>query len=827
MKRAELKVGDFYKGLVNNVVVTVKLDGIREVTTYRGGKKATTEVFDVTNTVTGRQTTFRSAAKFRSPAPPPAKKAPPVPRPRPGGEQRPDPTGTTGSSTTPALPAPTTDGPPEVWVGASTDPLRKGRPMAPELVCLSGQPCDTMANCWCQHCIALRGSPGPVVLPVRPAFKPSPGVELWAVDGGPPLVRPAGGQHGPSPTPGLDELNRRHAPGSYEHTAGLHALGYTSDNPPPVRPVARPVGPVGVARPSFAAHLDAKLAQRKATPAATCRHIMVRALAGTGKTTVSTKGLAKLLGLAPGITPSEEQAAIWDEIMLSKGVFSLGMTSFSNAIVKELRERAPRGVDVKSLHGMGLKAVKGKFNHVQVDEDKVRVNEIVVRLLQRDMYEVRKNDGLLLRACTELADKVCMTLTGWTKEGGWVGPTREEMEELASYYEVELEDEKSGRSYAEQVYDIMPLVLEELMHPERDGWCRFVDMIWLPVVLGLRVDTYDVLVGDEAQDFNRCQQELLMMAVGDTGRLVLVGDENQAIFGFAGADCESMDRMKARLQATPRGLVELPLTETRRCGRAIVLEANQQVPALRAHAGNSDGLVATAAFADYADKVQEGDFVLCRVNAPLVSQCFKFLRANRRANIQGKAVGDQLINLVKRLNVDRVGELLAKVDDWVVKETTKERGRRNPSEARLMNIYDQGDCIGAFTEGLDADDPVAKVVWKIKELFTDDNKPGIRLSSMHKSKGLEARRVWLLMIKGAECPHPMARTPQAVRQEWNLLYVAKTRTIDELYYVSETGTGRPGLAHGEGHEAEGDGGTDVLEWDWHPAGESPVADLLG
>jgi superfamily I DNA/RNA helicase len=58
------------------------------------------------------------------------------------------------------------------------------------------------------------------------------------------------------------------------------------------------------------------------------------------------------------------------------------------------------------------------------------------------------------------------------------------------------------------------------------------------------------------------------------------------------------------------------------------------------------------------------------------------------------------------------------------------------------------------------------------------------LSSIHKAKGLEARRVFFIRTEKAPCPHPMAKTAWAREQEQNLCYVAITRAIEELVYVS-------------------------------------------
>lgn len=77
------------------------------------------------------------------------------------------------------------------------------------------------------------------------------------------------------------------------------------------------------------------------------------------------------------------------------------------------------------------------------------------------------------------------------------------------------------------------------------------------------------------------------------------------------------------------------------------------------------------------------------------------------------------------------------------------------------------------------------VLAKIDTLFTDDKDkkaPGIKLSSIHKAKGLESKRVWWLKLKGTNFP---TKTDMQAEQEGNLCYVATTRAIDDLVYVTD------------------------------------------
>lgn len=531
------------------------------------------------------------------------------------------------------------------------------------------------------------------------------------------------------------------------------------------------------------------LAERLARTTDDSPHLIVEARAGTGKTTTLIEGLKRLKGQpTPGFVPSPQQQAVFDCIELSRGkVSSICFVAFNKSIAAELKSRVPAGCEASTMHGMGFKAVTRAIrlnNSNAVNQD--RTQKIVEEITGKDVWELRRTSSALLGAVTKLVSLCKMNLVSANEDIGdgiepWMG-WEEQLSALASHYDVELDGVR------DQVFDLVPQVLARCLDVQKDGFIDFDDMIWLPVVLDLPMTKYDLLLVDEAQDLNRCQQALAKKA---GRRLILCGDPKQAIYGFAGADADSMPRMAKELE----GCVTLPLTVTRRCGKAIVAEAKRIVPDFDAFETNGEGLISEARYpteksgrerdgVNYTTSVQDGDMVLCRVNAPLVSQCFRFLKMGRRANIQGRDIGQGLISLVKKLGKDDqdVPKLVAKISEWGDKETAKENAKKFPSDARLIAISDRVSCLHCFTEDAKS---VSDVVRKIEQIFTDDKgRPGILLSSIHRAKGLEASHVFFLMPEGAECPHPMAKSAWQVEQEWNLRYVAVTRAIKELTYVS-------------------------------------------
>ena len=513
-----------------------------------------------------------------------------------------------------------------------------------------------------------------------------------------------------------------------------------------------------------------KEVETESQPTDSAPHLIVEARAGTGKTTTLVEGIKGVMGRVSDMkmTPSPQQDTVWREMAKSQTT-SVCFVAFNKSIATELQNRVPAGCDAMTMHSLGYKAVQKVFG--RQEPNSWVVPDIISELLEVDARDLKRDDPILLSATEKLVSLCKMNL---------VNPvSNETLDQLASYYEVDL------NGCRQKVYALVPQVLETCKTPK--GKISFDDMIWLPVIHNLPVPRYDLLLVDEAQDLNRCQQALARK-VGS--RLILCGDPKQAIYGFAGADAESMPRMAAELAATNRGCVTLPLTVTRRCGKTIVAEAKRIVPDFEAFETNPEGIVSEANFQNDNDKptymarAEDGNMVLCRVNAPLVSQCFRFLKAGRKASIQGRDIGAGLISTIKKLMKDNqdVVELVKRLSDWLHQESAKEQAKRQPNEARMIALQDRHDCLLCFAESAPT---VAAVIAKIDSVFTDNkDNPGIRLSSIHKAKGLEAKRVFFLQPQGGECPHPMAKSVWQREQEMNLKYVAITRAIEELVYVS-------------------------------------------
>lgn len=564
-----------------------------------------------------------------------------------------------------------------------------------------------------------------------------------------------------------------------------------------------------VTTPPPAGSLNARLAVRAAEQvvrnADTSPHLIVKALAGCGKSTSMIQGVRHMkddwkckcggkagfdkVTLAPKcrwcsngtgnvrhLVPSDQQRAIWDAMALSPKTATICMVAFNRVIAKELEERVPEGVKASTMHSLGFSTVLKNYGRVGVNEHRCR--NIILELAGRYPDDLRRSEDDLMRR-NRLLIKATEELVGMCKMNMVDPEDQETIISIASYYEIE--------GVNAEVLELVPRVVQRALDVRRDMTVDYNDQIWLPAVQNLTFVQYDVLIGDETQDWNKCQQTLAKKA---GRRIIMVGDRNQSIYAWMGADANSMDRMEQELSASDRGCIILPLTQTRRCGKTIVEECRKIVPEFEAHESNPEGLISHALYPSkevpveksFMASVKDGDMILCRCNAPLVSTCFRFLKIGRKAQIQGRNIGQGLISTIKKLNASSIQDLSGKLDDWSNREIAKERAKQNPNENKIINITDRVDCLRMFMQ----DQPtVQAVIGRIEAIFTDNkDNPGIKLSSIHRAKGTEADRVFLLQLKGASVPHPMAKSDWAKEGERCCLYVALSRAIHELTYVT-------------------------------------------
>jgi DNA helicase-2/ATP-dependent DNA helicase PcrA len=314
----------------------------------------------------------------------------------------------------------------------------------------------------------------------------------------------------------------------------------------------------------------------------------------------------------------------------------------------------------------------------------------------------------------------------------------------------------------------------------------FDDMVYLPLQKNLRTLTHEWVLIDEAQDTNPTRRALARKMLTPSGRLIAVGDPMQAIFGFTGADNDSLDQIAAQFKA-----IRLPLTITYRCPKAVVRHAQTWVSHIQSGDSAPEGAVLNQSYDDMMSSAVAGDAILCRVNKPLVAACFAFIRAGKGAKIEGREVGDALVKLATKWRIKTIDVLRDRLDSYLSKQSAKFIAKKQ--EDKADRLTDQVETLFAIIDRAESQQmrTITELVTVIESLFADDvsSKGLIVLSSVHKSKGLEWNKVYLLG-RESYMPSKFAKQDWQKDQERNLIYVAVTRAQSTLVEVPAPANGK-------------------------------------
>lgn len=460
---------------------------------------------------------------------------------------------------------------------------------------------------------------------------------------------------------------------------------------------------------------------------------VVNAVAGSGKTTTIVKAL--------------------EYIPRSKSTIFL---AFNKSIVAELKTRVPSGVHVYTLHGFGYGSVGFHLHTKKLNVNNRKAMEYL-KEASKQWHDVDQEVvGEYVVRVRKLVDLGRSTLA----------KTVDELEQLAYRHAIEITNGECGRAL-----DAIKVLTADTSQID------FTDMIYMPAVMPMRLRQYDYVFVDECQDLNAAQQAMLRKIVKPgVGRFIAVGDPSQAIYGFAGADVESFNN----LRDTPN-TSQLPLSVSYRCGKKIVEAAKTIVPQIQAFEGSQDGEVIEGSVLD----IKDGEMVLCRNTAPITKLCLEMIGQGKKAYVKGGDIGKNLINIVNRqqLNdLNHLSEVLKKNElDKIVRRLTRKGDTYvDAIESQpYQTMYDKIQAIEIIASGCEK---VHEVIAKIEVIFSDE-KDGICLSTIHKSKGLEADRVHVLCAN--LLPSPYAKQQWQKVQESNLEYVMITRAKKTLSYISD------------------------------------------
>lgn len=317
----------------------------------------------------------------------------------------------------------------------------------------------------------------------------------------------------------------------------------------------------------------------------------------------------------------------------------------------------------------------------------------------------------------------------------------------------------------------------------------YLDMLYLPLKLGYGRGSIHEMLIDEAQDFNRLQHKLVKHLLAPGGRVFFVGDPDQGIYVFTGADAAGMDRAKDIFKAE-----ELFLTVTFRCPKSHVSQlAAQYSDHIRCPDFAKEGSIEHLKPDELNQRLMPGHLVMSRRNAPLIKLALELAGTGKPVNLLGVNIEQDLKKLLTRafpqpFSEDEVESRLTRMYDLMLEDRFQKAEFGKALQRGAERDADLLACCGAIAmRGCVAGDgkSTLKQLDAILDTLTTKGKDSIKLCTVHKAKGLEAEVVAILNPEELQGDGEQELTAE----ERAVAFVAFTRSKNTMLLCSEAHTG--------------------------------------
>ena len=267
--------------------------------------------------------------------------------------------------------------------------------------------------------------------------------------------------------------------------------------------------------------------------------LMVIAGAGSGKTTVLTERIAHLIHEV-GV-PKENILAI----------------TFTNKAAGEMKSRLQRILQtstfdmwISTFHAMGVKILRMFGDRIGIDKHfQIIDDEDVTQLIKALIKET--NLSLETIKPKQLKNHIMMLKSEQKTLLDYEYPLKDALEVVYPLYQARLK-----KNHLLDFEDLINRVIE-LLKKEADVKHHFNQM-------------FQYVLVDEFQDTNHRQYELIKLLVGDHRNVFIVGDEDQSIYAFRGANILNIKKFIEDFQ--PESII---LDENYRSTQTILNAANQ------------------------------------------------------------------------------------------------------------------------------------------------------------------------------------------------------------------------------------------------------------
>jgi len=285
--------------------------------------------------------------------------------------------------------------------------------------------------------------------------------------------------------------------------------------------------------------------------------------------------------------------------------------------------------------------------------------------------------------------------------------------------------------------------------------------------------SFQVIIVDEAQDLSKLQWNMLDKIMRDSmsanPRVWIAGDDDQAIFGWAGADVRSFQLWQGK---------DVLLTKSQRVPIDVQTKALDVISRVGINRIQKDYLpkeergeiIERFKLTDLITDMEKGDWlILTRTNSllkPILPQLKRHGLFFQTA--QGNSIGKSLYEDIGYWNQMREGKEIPEIQLQRIKEKINEVDITLPWQKAFTKVApSQIDYMEAMlTNGEDL-----------------TQTPRIKVSTIHGAKGGEATNVVLFLNQTTNTMAGAKKSPEKQDEEYRVWYVGVTRSAKNLYLI--------------------------------------------
>ncbi|MDD5245604.1 MAG: UvrD-helicase domain-containing protein [Syntrophorhabdaceae bacterium] len=354
-----------------------------------------------------------------------------------------------------------------------------------------------------------------------------------------------------------------------------------------------------------------------------------------------------------------------------------------------------------------------------------------------------------------------------------------------------------------------------------------IEMLGNDALLGKYRDRFRYIIVDEYQDINPAQYRLLRLLAGDKGNICVVGDSDQAIYAFRGADISNFLNFEKDFIGAGRITLSHNYRSTATIVRASDMAIRNNIHRIGRTLDPVRGDGKRITVVSVPDEKAEGEFIVNEIETRIggtshyqllnprygegasdTACSFSDFAVAFRTNAQAETIGEvfetsgipyQILGNRYHGKGKTIADIIARLREYT--------GSNNG--AVLTAATSVNDLVGKVLEELDVEDAglsyrffedlirmhiadgkmaTLNDILNTLSLLTplDDFDPradAVTLMTLHGAKGLEFKVLFLTGVEEGLIPYTLRNGCDDIEEERRLFYVGMTRAKEELFLV--------------------------------------------